>query len=52
MLFCYDRPSGKLSKLIELKQTMSCLVNEWGKGLTATTQKCCEQYWTSPGGVI
>ena len=22
----------------------------WRKGLTATTQECCEQYWTGPGG--
>ena len=24
-------------------------LNGWRKGLTATTQECCEQYWTSPG---
>ena len=23
-------------------------LNVWRKSLTATTQKCCEQYWTSP----
>ena len=26
------------------------LLNVWRKKLTATTQECCEQYWTSPGG--
>ena len=26
------------------------LTNIWRKSLTATTQECCEQYWTSPGG--
>ena len=25
-------------------------LNGWRKILTATTQECCEQYWTSPGG--
>ncbi len=24
--------------------------NVWRKSLTATSQECCEQYWTSPGG--
>ena len=24
--------------------------NVWRTSLTATTQECCEQYWTSPGG--
>ena len=24
----------------------------WRKGLMATTQECCEQYWTGPGGSI
>ena len=27
-----------------------CLLNVWGKSLTATTQECCEQNSTSPGG--
>ena len=26
-----------------------CLLKDWRKCLTATTQECCEQYWTSPG---
>ena len=26
------------------------LLNVWRKRFTATTQECCEQYWTSPGG--
>ena len=26
-------------------------LNVWRKILTATTQDCCEQYWTSPGGI-
>ena len=26
------------------------LTKPWRKGLTATTQECCEQYWTSPRG--
>ena len=26
------------------------LLNVWRKSLTATTQECCEQYWTSYGG--
>ena len=25
-------------------------LNGWRKSLTATTQECCEQFWTSPGG--
>ena len=25
-------------------------LNGWEKSLTATTQECSEQYWTSPGG--
>ena len=25
-------------------------LNGWRKSLTAITQECCEQYWTSPGG--
>ena len=25
-------------------------LNVWRKSLTATTQECCELYWTSPGG--
>ena len=25
-------------------------LNRWRKSLTATTQECCEQFWTSPGG--
>ena len=25
-------------------------LNAWRKSLTATTQECCEQFWTSPGG--
>ena len=25
-------------------------INGWRKSLTATTQECCEQYWTGPGG--
>ena len=24
-------------------------LNRWRKSLTAITQECCEQYWTSPG---
>ena len=27
-----------------------CELNEWRKGLMATTQECCKQYWTSHGG--
>ena len=27
-------------------------LNGWRKSLTATTQECCEQFWTSPGGNI
>ena len=27
-----------------------CWWNGWRKSLTATTQECCEQFWTSPGG--
>ena len=27
-----------------------CWLNGWRKSLMATTQECCEQYWTSPGG--
>ena len=27
-----------------------CWLNRWRKTLTPTTQECCEQYWTSPGG--
>ena len=26
------------------------MLNVWRKNLTASTQECCEQYWTSPGG--
>ena len=26
------------------------LLKGWRKGLTATTQECCEQYWMGPGG--
>ena len=25
-------------------------LNGWRKSLMPTTQECCEQYWTSPGG--
>ena len=25
-------------------------LNGWRKSLTGTTQECCEQFWTSPGG--
>ena len=25
-------------------------LNGWRKSLTVTTQECCEQFWTSPGG--
>ena len=27
-----------------------CKLNVWRKSLTTTTQECCEQYWTNPGG--
>ena len=27
-----------------------CSLNSWRESLTATTQECCKQYWTSPGG--
>ena len=30
--------------------TNGCELNVWRKSLTVTTQECCEQYWTSPGG--
>ena len=26
-------------------------LNVWRKSLTAITQECCQQYWTSPGGI-
>ena len=26
------------------------MLSVWRKSLTAITQECCEQYWTSPGG--
>ena len=26
-------------------------LNGWRKSLTATTQECCEQFWTSPGSI-
>ena len=41
MISCYD---GNPTDLLFLK-TYDAL-----KSLTATTQECCEQYWTSPGG--
>ena len=28
----------------------ACTINVWRKSLTATTQECCKQYWTSFGG--
>ena len=35
--YCYmDAPHG-------------CWLNGWRKSLTAISQECCEQYWTSPG---
>ena len=27
-----------------------CQLNGWRKSLMATTQECCEQHWTGPGG--
>ena len=29
-----------------------CYLNIWRKSLTSTTQRCCKQYWTRPGGSI
>ena len=54
----YTHASYILSNMVIMKCSRYCYMdllhgrwlNRWRKSLTATTQECCEQFWTSPGG--